>query len=65
MAIDIGAIHNLVRTYQRALHGFGEPPPEVVLPSTPSQEDRVSFSTEARERSARSATPSTLKGEKT
>lgn len=51
MAIDVSQIHNLVRTYQRALDRRSvehkEEAPE--LPEG-SKEDRVSLSTEARER---------------
>jgi hypothetical protein len=49
MAIDVSQIHNLVRTYQRALHDSAEPRRESTRESTPSQEDRVSLSAEARE----------------
>lgn len=60
MAIDISQIHNLVRTYQRALHESGEPRRESTYKSSPTQEDRVSLSAEARGRQEQAAsTPPT------
>lgn len=48
MGIEVHQIHNLVRTYQRALQPT---PAEPARDETPSrQEDRVSVSQEARQR---------------
>ncbi len=49
MAIDVSQIHNLVRTYQRALHDSAEHA-STPKASTSSQEDKVSVSAEARTR---------------
>lgn len=45
MAIDVGRIHNLVRTYQRALHHPERPARGA---ADASEKDRVSLSVEAR-----------------
>jgi len=51
MAIDVGRIHNLVRTYQRALHPSERPAhPAAEAPA----KDRVSLSAEARAQAAHS-----------
>lgn len=53
MAIDVSQIHNLVRTYQRALHDSAEHP-STPKSSAHTQEDTVSVSAEARTRVERS-----------
>lgn len=51
MAIDVSRIHNLVRTYQRALHHSQEPKQDQATPPN----DRVSLSADARQQAERSA----------
>jgi hypothetical protein len=49
MAIDVSQIHNVVRTYQRALedqNDLARPTPE---PPVASRQDRVSISEQARQ----------------
>jgi hypothetical protein len=55
MAIEVGQIHNLVRTYQRALEGRVEQTHEPQAPAQP-ETDRLSVSPEARTQAARSST---------
>ncbi|WP_053379713.1 hypothetical protein [Nitrospira moscoviensis] len=49
MAIDVGQIHNVVRTYQRALEDKKEPAHPKPESPVASREDRVSISEEARQ----------------
>lgn len=57
MGIDVHQIHNLVRTYQRALH----PESRAKLTAAPPvhQEDHVSLSVQARARRERDAAATT------
>jgi hypothetical protein len=50
MAVDIGEIHNVVRTYRLALRDLKGPEREPPASPALSQNDRVSLSDEARAR---------------
>jgi hypothetical protein len=49
MAIDVSQIHNVVRTYQRALEDKKEPARPTPVPPVTSRQDRVSISEQARQ----------------
>lgn len=50
MAIDVSHIHNLVRTYHRALHDTTELKQQAPASAGAAKEDHVSVSAEARQR---------------
>lgn len=64
MAIDISQIHNLVRTYQRALRDNDEPHREAEARSQSAHADRVSLSQEARARRDEATAASRRGGQK-